>query len=57
MKTGSEIWRLESHTKSVLSISFSPSGELLASGRRYNNLGSADLLIKLWDVKSGNEIR
>ena len=47
---GSEYNRLEGHTSSVLSVSFSGDGKTLASG-------SEDKTIKLWNVKTGTEIR
>ena len=41
--------RLEGHLAGVKSVSFSPDGRVLATG-------SADDIIKLWDVTSGQEI-
>jgi hypothetical protein len=41
--------RLETHSRSVWSVSFSPDGKTLASG-------SEDKTIKLWDVTTGKEI-
>ncbi|MFM6402366.1 MAG: WD40 repeat domain-containing protein, partial [Planktothrix sp.] len=40
--------RLEGHLASVNSVSFSPNGQVLASG-------SADGMIKLWDVTTGKK--
>ncbi len=42
--------RMEGHTGSVLSVSFSPDGKFIASG-------SGDNTVRLWDVSSGKEIR
>jgi len=47
---GSERSRLGGHNTPVVSVSFSPDGETLASG-------SYDNTIKLWNVESGKEIR
>ena len=47
---GSEYNRLEGHTSSVTSVSFSADGKTLATG-------SADYTIKLWNVETGAEIR
>jgi len=41
---------LEGHSSSVLSVAFSPDGSRIASG-------SDDRTIKIWDAKSGKEIR
>ncbi len=50
LSTGKEICTLTGHSDSVLSVAFSPDGEILASG-------SADYSIKLWQVSTGREIR
>jgi len=42
--------RLETHSSSVRSVSFSPDGKTLASG-------NDDKTIKLWDITTGKEIR
>ncbi|MTJ48802.1 WD40 repeat domain-containing protein [Dolichospermum sp. UHCC 0259] len=47
---GSEYNRLEGHTNSVNSVSFSSDGKTLASG-------SSDETIKLWNVETGDKIR
>jgi len=41
---------LEGHSSSVLSVAFSPDGSRIASG-------SYDRTVKIWDAKSGKEIR
>jgi WD40 repeat protein/energy-coupling factor transporter ATP-binding protein EcfA2 len=48
---GSEYNRLEGHTHTVYSVSFSADGKTLASGSR------DDGKIKLWNVETGDEIR
>jgi energy-coupling factor transporter ATP-binding protein EcfA2 len=47
---GRERNRLEGHSKSVNSVSFSPDGKTLASG-------SYDKTIKVWNLETGKEIR
>ncbi|MEA5567378.1 WD40 repeat domain-containing protein, partial [Anabaena sp. UHCC 0399] len=47
---GRERNRLEGHSSSVVSVSFSPDGKTLASG-------SLDNTIKLWNLETGKEIR
>ena len=47
---GSEINRLEGHSKTINSESISPNGKILASG-------SNDNTIKLWNLYTGQEIR
>ncbi|PSB24622.1 hypothetical protein [Stenomitos frigidus] len=42
--------RLEGHSSSVLSVSFSPDGKTLATG-------SDDNTVKLWDVQAGRELQ
>jgi WD40 repeat protein len=46
VETGKLIKTLEGHSHKVLSIAFSPDGQILASG-------SADGSVRLWDVHSG----
>ena len=41
--TGAELLKLEGHTKSVSSVSWSPQGDKIASG-------SADMTVRVWDV-------
>ncbi|MEH1884279.1 WD40 repeat domain-containing protein, partial [Nostoc sp.] len=47
---GKEIKTLTGHTNSVLGVSFSPDGKMLASG-------SAENTVKLWDTSTGKEIK
>jgi WD40 repeat protein len=46
------IYDLTGHTDGVWSLSFSPNGQILASGG-----GAADKTIKLWDLATGEEIK
>jgi len=46
VRTGDCLITLQGHTAWILSVAFSPDGQILASG-------SHDETIKLWDVKSG----
>jgi WD40 repeat protein len=48
--TGKPIRNLTGHTTSVVGVSFSPDGKLLASG-------SNDNTVKLWDTTIGKEIK
>ena len=41
---------LRGHTGTVVSLSFSPDGKSVVSG-------SADKLVKIWDVEAGAEVR
>ena len=50
MTTGEKLYTLTGHAGYVLSVSFSPNGQTVASG-------SHDRIIKLWEVKTGTEIR
>jgi eukaryotic-like serine/threonine-protein kinase len=49
--TGRELWVATATEGSVTALAFSPDGERLATGA-----GSGESEIKLWDVKSGNQI-
>ena len=42
------LWTLEAHKKGVNSVTFSKDGEILASG-------GIDAIVRLWDVKTGEE--
>jgi WD40 repeat protein len=42
------LWTLEAHKKGVNSVTFSEDGEILASG-------GIDAIVRLWDVKTGEE--
>ena len=48
MATGKERAILKGHTESVMSVAFSPNGQILASA-------SVDKTIKFWDVATGKE--
>lgn len=50
VKTGERLHRLEGHTRPVLSIAFTPDGQLVASS-------SADGTVRLWNVKTGQHIK
>ena len=49
-RTGNHIRTLSGHTHWVLSVSFSPDGNTIASG-------SLDSTLRLWDARTGNYIR
>ena len=51
-QTGEELDLLSGHTDEVMSVSFSPNGNTLASGG-----GMFDGTIRLWDVSTGTHIR
>jgi WD40 repeat protein len=51
VKSGNELRALKGHAHGILSLAFSPNGQILASGA---NDGDG---IRLWDVESGNELR
>ena len=48
-KIGGNIKTLTGHTDEVRSVSFSPDGNIIASGG-----GSSDETVRLWDTKTGN---
>lgn len=50
LATTSEIWKIEGHEHIITALAFSPNGKVLASA-------SYDGTIKLWDVKTGKQIR
>lgn len=52
-----EVQIYKGYTSTVNSVSFSSSGDYLASGSKEDNnkLGSGDNIIRIWDLKSGNE--
>jgi WD40 repeat protein len=49
LESQKEVTTLQGHSKSVLSVSFSPDGKYLASG-------SDDKMVKLWSVESQKEL-
>ncbi len=51
-ETGEELDLFTGHTGDVRSVSFSPDGQVLASGS-----GELDRTIRLWDVNTGRHIR
>jgi WD40 repeat protein len=56
--TGTPLRTLKGHTDAVNALAFSPDGHLLASGSSDLTLAFwADQTVKLWDVKSGSEVR
>jgi WD40 repeat protein len=50
LETDTDVRTLNGHTEWVMSVAFSPTGRILASG-------SADKHIKLWDVQTGTLLR
>jgi len=50
LETDNDVRTLNGHTEWVMSVAFSPTGRILASG-------SADKQIKLWDVQTGTLLR
>ena len=51
-KTGGNIKTLTGHTDEVRSVSFSPDGNIIASGG-----GSSDETVRLWDTKTGRLLK
>lgn len=50
LETDTDVRTLKGHTEWVMSVAFSPTGQILASG-------SADKQVKLWDVQTGTLLR
>jgi WD40 repeat protein len=50
LETDNDVRTLSGHTEWVMSVAFSPTGQILASG-------SADKHVKLWDVQTGTLLR
>jgi WD40 repeat protein len=50
LETDTDVRTLKGHTEWVMSVAFSPTGQILASG-------SADKHVKLWDVQTGTLLR
>jgi len=49
--TGVVLQTLEGHSTSISSVTFSPTGKLLASGS--SDIFSSDSIVKLWDTGTG----
>ncbi len=57
--TGQEIRRFVGHTNAVLTVAFSPDGQVLATGggEPLSRVPNEDNTIRLWNVATGREIR
>src|SRR5205807_376143 len=58
-RTGAELRQLVGHKGPVRALSVSPGGTMLASagGSSFEDQGAADYVIRIWDLKTGKELR